>query len=206
MSLEVKANPNQAVEAARQELIDWWGVDGNALCEGDSYKEVAARVTEAAKDLQRVDMALYRHHFRFGFSFYYGEKPNVKQLVALPPRDARIISVQFEHDPENACWPIKDPKTDTYYVPHITNKESVPPPSGSTPTNQYLYTTIRSAEYGDQKARRILEVLHPYANTIKEYDKSIYNKIPRFFPKEFRKEEIPLERERFEDLESCRNQ
>jgi len=174
---------NSACESARTEFLEWWHQEGNALGEG-KYKEVAEKVKSVAltQGLLQKDIILHYHWFRFGFPLYYGEKQGEQKFLPIPINDGKILSWQLENEISNSCWPIKDPSTNSYFIPKVTENK-IPPPSGSCPTDQYLDRLVKVARMSkDSKEYRILEALTPYAGLISNCGGWTYREISNLVP------------------------
>jgi hypothetical protein len=176
---------NAKIEAAQLEFISWYCKDGNEIGNGKGYEQVAAKVKEAVQDLIKENMTLHYRFFRWGFSFFYGEKAGSHKYIPISLGDGDMLEWQSKNESGGIWWPIKDPTNQTYFIPKIT-LNTIPPPSGSTPTHQYLAQLAQFAEgmaWMRNDERKILEALTPYADEIKEYcDEATYKKIVKLVP------------------------
>lgn len=168
------------MESIKNEFLEWARKEGSELGEGE-YDQRISKVGEATQELPVQEMILHLQTFRFGFSFFYGEKSK-DEMVPIAWADGIILKWQKEHD-EKPVWPIKDPETNTYFIPKVTvNRMS--PPTGSTPTEQYLRDLLKASQrrFPDKNSTRILEALTPYAKQLKEQDIRTFMRIADCFP------------------------
>ncbi len=173
---------NSSVELARSEFLEWAKVDGK-LGEG-RYAEVAAKVTAAAQGLQRREMEVHNHWFRFGFSFAFGEMPGVEKYFPIPSVDRLVMNYHAKKDTGNV-WPLKDLETGEYFLPIVTWKD-ISPPSGSMPTDQYFTHCLRMVSVPSEtsiKIKKMFEALTPYAQQIRDSSGiRIYRQIAAYNP------------------------
>lgn len=152
------------IDQAKTEFLKWWDAD-NRLGQGD-YFEVAKKVKKVAKGLPVEEMTLHRQMFRFGFDIYYGEKEGEKQYIPISWEDGVLLERQTNKS-KKPWWPMKDPESGNYYLLNVT-VDKIPPPTGSTPTDQYLQDLVnRVNKYFIEEAMKILTALKPYASMIK---------------------------------------
>jgi hypothetical protein len=170
-------------ESARSKFFEWCETAKNQEDLDKDFKQEIAKVKQASEGLISKNMTLYHQNFRFGFSFYYGENEGEKKLVPISKQDANLLLWQLANDAEGSWWPIKDPLTNSFFKPKITVKD-LPPPSGSTPTNQYLSDLLKWASFNREgREYSILEALTPYSQKILDCcGKLTYRKIKQLFP------------------------
>lgn len=169
------------MESIKTEFSEWWEKEDSKLGEGE-YQQAISKVKEATQELPVQEITLHYQTFRFGFSFFYGENVSEKQMIPISWQDGVILKWQKENN-EQPVWPIKDPKTNAYFIPKVT-VNTMSPPSGSMPTEQYLEDLLKySQRYFDARSTKILNVLTPYAKQLKEYREHCFYKIAVCFPK-----------------------
>jgi len=127
------------------------------------------------KDLNKISINLIRQTFRFGFCFCYGIFTNDKDsdYICISHDDGFIINRSFKNK-EEFYWPVKHSKTGEYFIPFIENEiEYKKPPSGSTPTDQYIDSLLEHCRYSEEPTK-ILKCLVPYATQLYCYSPKTY--------------------------------
>lgn len=158
--------------------MEWFKKEDSRLGQGE-YDQRISKVGEASQELPVAEMTLHFQFFRFGFCFYYGEKSG--KMIPISWAEGLILKWQKENN-ENPVWPIKDPKTNTYFIPKITVNQ-IPPLTGSMSTKEYLLDLLKSSQRCSNKnSTHILEALTPYAKQLKEYDNRTFMLIASAFP------------------------
>lgn len=182
---EKDVNPKDDIEKAREEFLEWFGKDGSKLGEGD-YEQQLARLKQLSQDLPREDLTLHYDLFRWGISLFYGEKPGRQKFVPLHADEGIILKWLTRKGIENNWWPIKDPQTNTYFIPKITLSEVQGSHSGSDNTGNYLYHVFRYAQMDrNSEHYRLLEGLASpfYAKFIqKEFGNDKYMQLRELVP------------------------
>lgn len=162
-----------------KEVNEWWTKAKELGSKGhqEVMEKAAAQFSEL--NLRNVDMKLYFRVFRFGFDFFYGTIEGADEFAQISHRNGVMLRWQKgKRDSKEGeyTWPVRDPDTGDYVIPIVTDYEKIPPPSGSTPTEQYLGELIRFSAY-DSENRKILEALAPYAQQLADYHPSTYERI-----------------------------
>ena len=176
---------------AFDEFVLWWRLKGD-LADDDGYIEQVNKLGEVTKDLPSKPLTLFHQTYRFGFPFFYGFFKEEDRYIPISYQQGVLIKYQKKHEQKPVC-PILDPKTNEYFVPDV-EVEILPPPTGSTPTDQHLQDMYKY-RYHNRKYYNILKVLTPYAKQIKECDENLFEKLV-VFKSGFAQFETQEERER----------
>lgn len=134
------------------------------------YNDLKEKAIILSKELPVKPMKLEFHWFRFGFDFYIGllnEDPKTSIYnMEWTPVDDFTGNLLSHETTKGIKWPIQDSKGE-WFVPEIKTYEKVPPPSGSTPTDQYIDSLI---QWNDLKK---LKALEPYKFIVeKNYERT----------------------------------
>jgi len=168
-SIQSDSQPDKYKDAFDEFILWWKGNLGD-----DGYLEEIAKLGEVTKDLPSKPLTLFHQTYRFGFSFFYGFLNAENRYIPIPPREGVLLKYQKKNN-EKIVFAILDPKTNEYFIPDVEVKV-LPPPTGSTPTDQHLHDMYKY-RYHNLKYYNILKVLTPYAKQIKECDENLFEKL-----------------------------
>lgn len=209
-------NVTEIVDKSVENFMEWWGIKGNVLGQGDYDKQMKDVNDIVNKfNLPRKKFILHRQGYRFGFTFYYGDivgSTNDKYLP-IPFATGTVLTwisknnVNSDDSSEenkssesnDYVWPLKDFEGN-YFIPECTVK-IYGPPSGSMPTSQHIDEMLRASIY-NSNYMKILISLTPYAEQLAESYPMTYLRVVDNVPG-YPEDYIELAKKKIEDSQCC---
>lgn len=138
--------------------------------------------------LPEKKVSIRRQGFRYGFSYYYGIfEDRDSDYICISPQEGMLLrwlsskkddgeTDEIFNARKGFVWPLFDAENDEYFIPLFEKVKSLPPPSGSMPTDQHIDDLVRHSRY-HLASYRELKSLTPYAKMIAECNSNTYHRV-----------------------------